>query len=65
LEDLALEEHYLRIFDIIRNPQFPDANRAFPVSMFCRLGLAALYLKYFRSQDGTYSWRQAFELVCH
>jgi hypothetical protein len=64
LEDDALRGEYLRIFDIIRDPDISDRPRVFPVGNFLRLTLAALYLKYFESTDGSFSWSRALEFMC-
>ena len=64
LRDEGLRAEYLRIFDIIRDPDLSDRPRTIPISHFDRLALAALYLKYFESTDGSYSWSRAIELMC-
>jgi hypothetical protein len=64
IKDEALQGEYLRVFDIIRDPDVYRRPKVFPVGNFHRLTLAALYLKYFESTDGSFSWNRALEFMC-
>ena len=64
IDDAGSRQEYLRVFDIMRDPNFPLAEEAFPCNSLHKLTFAALYLKYFESSHGTFSWDRALEMMC-
>jgi hypothetical protein len=54
---------YRRMFDLLRDPDYPDSDRGHPAYYTQRLVMACVWQKFFEPGEGAYDYDAAIDLM--
>lgn len=62
-DDVTAKQTYRRIFDLLRDPTYPDGLRGHPSNLYQGLIMACMWQKFFEPGDGHYDYDKAIDLL--